>query len=147
MRGCPYSSRIWNSRKIFFETILQLFIDPSGSSNSIYLFYVKITCLYFSDFYLPSSNSFAVSTVFELCYVSKWKCGLSKYQSPFFDVRCLLLPSCRIFPSSTIYRIVNDIVDTLCFPCFLARFYYFLHSSLSGNLSHGLSSGIMLLSR
>ena len=114
---------------------------------SIYLFYVRITCLYFSDFYLPSSNSFAVSTVFELCYVSKWKCGLSKYQSPFFDVRCLLLLSCRIFPSSTIYRIVNDIVDKLCSPCFLARFYYFLHSSLSGNLSHGLSSGIMLLSR
>ena len=114
---------------------------------SIYLFYVRITCLYFSDFYLPSSNSFAVSTVFELCYVSKWKCGLSKYQSPFFDVRCLLLPSCRIFPSSTIYRIVNDIVDKLCSPCFLARFYYFLHSSLSGNLSHCLSSGIMLLSR
>ena len=39
----------------------------------IYLFYAGITCLYFSDFYLPSSNSFAVSTVFELCYVSKWK--------------------------------------------------------------------------
>ena len=101
----------------------------------------------FSDFYLPSSNSFAVSTVFELCYVSKWKCGLSKYQSPFFDVRCLLLLSCRIFPSSTIYRIVNDIVDKLCSPCFLARFYYFLHSSLSGNLSQPHSSGIMLLSR
>ena len=114
---------------------------------SIYLFYVRITCLYFSDFYLPSSNSFAVSTVFELCYVSKWKCGLSKYQSPFFDVRCLLLLSCRIFPSSAIYRTVNNIVDKLCSPCFLARFYYFLHSSLSGNLSHGLSSGIMLLSR
>ena len=114
---------------------------------SIYLFYVRITCLYFSDFYLPSSNSFAVSTVFELCYVSKWKCGLSKYQSPFFDVRCLLLLSCRIFPSSAIYRTVNDIVDKLCSPCFLARFYYFLHPSLSGNLSHGLSSGIMLLSR
>ena len=56
---------------------------------SIYLFYVRITCLYFSDFYLPSSNSFAVSTVFELCYVSKWKCGLSKYQFPF-----LMLDAC-----------------------------------------------------
>lgn len=43
----------------------------------------------FSDFYLPSSNSFAVSTVFELCYASKWKCGLSKYQSPF-----LMLDAC-----------------------------------------------------
>ena len=38
------------------------------------------------------------------------------------------------------------LVDELCSPCFLARFYYFLHSPLSGNLSHGLSSGIMLLS-
>ena len=56
---------------------------------SIYLFYVGITCLYFSDFYLPSSNSFAASTGFELCYVSKWKCGLSKYQSPF-----LMLDAC-----------------------------------------------------
>lgn len=113
---------------------------------SIY-FMSELLVFIFPIFYLPSSNSFAASTGFELCYVSKWKCGLSKYQSPFFDVRCLLLPSCRIFPSSTIYRIVNDIVDKLCSPCFLARFYYFLHSSLSGNLSHGLSSGIMLLSR
>ena len=112
---------------------------------SIY-FMSELLVFIFPIFYLPSSNSFAASTGFELCYVSKWKCGLSKYQSPFFDVRCLLLPSCRIFPSSTIYRIVNDIVDKLCSPCFLARFYYFLHSSLSGNLSHGLSSGIMLLS-
>lgn len=112
---------------------------------SIY-FMSELLVFIFPIFYLPSSNSFAASTGFELCYVSKWKCGLSKYQSPFFDVRCLLLPSCRIFPSSTIYRIVNDIVDKLCSPCFLARFYYFLHSSLSGNLSHRLSSGIMLLS-
>ena len=113
---------------------------------SIY-FMSELLVFIFPIFYLPSSNSFVASTGFELCYASKWKCGLSKYQPPFFDVRCLLLPSCRIFPSSTIYRIVNDIVDKLCSPCFLARFYYFLHSSLSGNLSHGLSSGIMLLSR
>lgn len=56
----------------------------------------------------------------------------------FLNVRCLLLHSCRIF---------IGLVDELCSPCFLARFYYFLHSSLSGNLSHSLSSGIMLLSR
>ena len=113
---------------------------------SIY-FMSELLVFIFPIFYLPSSNSFAASTGFELCYVSKWKCGLSKYQSPFFDVRCLLLLSCRIFPSSAIYRAVNNIVDKLCSPCFLVRFYYFLHSSLSGNLSQPHSSGIMLLSR
>ena len=135
------------AEKSFSKRFYSCLLIPLALQILFIYFMSELLVFIFPIFYLPSSNSFAVSTVFELCYVSKWKCGLSKYQSPFFDVRCLLLPSCRIFPSSTIYRIVNDIVDKLCSPCFLARFYYFLHSSLSGNLSHGLSSGIMLLSR
>ena len=135
------------AEKSFSKRFYSCLLIPLALQILFIYFMSELLVFIFPIFYLPSSNSFAASTGFELCYVSKWKCGLSKYQSPFFDVRCLLLPSCRIFPSSTIYRIVNDIVDKLCSPCFLARFYYFLHSSLSGNLSHGLSSGIMLLSR
>ena len=134
------------AEKSFLKRFYSCLLIPLALQILFIYFMSELLVFIFPIFYLPSSNSFAASTGFELCYVSKWKCGLSKYQSPFFDVRCLLLPSCRIFPSSTIYRIVNDIVDKLCSPCFLARFYYFLHSSLSGNLSHGLSSGIMLLS-
>mgnify|MGYP000935599949 FL=1 len=55
---------------------------------SIY-FMSELLVFIFPIFYLPSSNSFAASTGFELCYVSKWKCGLSKYQSPF-----LMLDAC-----------------------------------------------------
>ena len=135
------------AEKSFLKRFYSCLLIPLALQILSIYFMSELLVFIFPIFYLPSSNSFAASTGFELCYVSKWKCGLSKYQSPFFDVRCLLLPSCRIFPSSTIYRIVNDIVDKLCSPCFLARFYYFLHSSLSGNLSHSLSSGIMLLSR
>ena len=135
------------AEKSFSKRFYSCLLIPLALQILFIYFMSELLVFIFPIFYLPSSNSFAVSTVFELCYVSKWKCGLSKYQSPFFDVRCLLLLSCRIFPSSTIYRIVNDIVDKLCSPCFLARFYYFLHSSLSGNLSHPHSSGIMLLSR
>ena len=135
------------AEKSFLKRFYSCLLIPLALQILFIYFMSELLVFIFPIFYLPSSNSFAASTGFELCYVSKWKCGLSKYQSPFFDVRCLLLLSCRIFPSSAIYRTVNNIVDKLCSPCFLARFYYFLHSSLSGNLSHGLSSGIMLLSR
>ena len=79
------------AEKSFLKRFYSCLLMPL--SLQILSIYLSILCQnylpLFSDFYLPSSNSFAASTGFELCYASKWKCGLSKYQSPF-----LMLDAC-----------------------------------------------------
>ena len=77
------------AEKSFSKRFYSCLLIPLALQILFIYFMSELLVFIFPIFYLPSSNSFAASTGFELCYVSKWKCGLSKYQSPF-----LMLDAC-----------------------------------------------------
>ena len=75
--------------KSFSKRFYSCLLIPLALQILFIYFMSELLVFIFPIFYLPSSNSFVASTGFELCYASKWKCGLSKYQSPF-----LMLDAC-----------------------------------------------------
>ena len=77
------------AEKSFSKRFYSCLLIPLVLQILFIYFMSELLVFIFPIFYLPSSNSFAASTGFELCYASKWKCGLSKYQSPF-----LMLDAC-----------------------------------------------------
>ena len=77
------------AEKSFSKRFYSCLLIPLALQILFIYFMSELLVFIFPIFYLPSSNSFAASTGFELCYASKWKCGLSKYQSPF-----LMLDAC-----------------------------------------------------
>ena len=77
------------AEKSFSKRFYSCLLIPLALQILFIYFMSELLVFIFPIFYLPSSNSLAASTGFELCYASKWKCGLSKYQSPF-----LMLDAC-----------------------------------------------------